>query len=288
MKESFKNPAETISKHIVIQTSRTVMPPLLEYRSDSPLSPVGRQVYKKIADDVLLGKPVTPREYIDIFDGYSFEAEGLNNLEELGDAACVFVANHTIQGPIRGLASLFILTDYYVHEKTGKPIRFLQTVGKEEELGNQPELVKRISRYVVHTIHEQIAVATSGILVDNGNGASPILDALTALRKQTAHIGICPEGTQQESLARGDYKAGKFIEHVLKRGTPVIPLAHWTSGKTIHIRFGSAISQDILDTISDVSDPKQKGQEVIDTVMTRLARLLPVTLTGWYKDQSSS
>ncbi len=261
-----RNDARTFVVNRVVESAA-----LVKTHQGTPLSRYGRLAFARVVSRLVEGQQTSMHEHLGVLDGYAFHTEGLRNLEAINGGYLV-VQNHTTHGPIDGLA-LSIFIDYRFKIATGGGIRFIHTLGNDDELKG-PDFTKPLGRYVAHALHQRVSDIFNTILVNNGK---PPLEIFRTLRKGI-HVGLFPEGTSSKSLARGNPKAGKLIEMVTSQNYPIIVAPTWSDGKTIFLNIGRSLDpEEVLKHKGDGD-----GQETVDYVMRLLARQLPSYLRGVY------
>ena len=218
------------------------------------------------------GKPTPLSKFAEgLFDGFTFNFEGLGKLPDTGVE--ILVVNQPNTGPLRGNWFKF-LVNYAVAERRGQKGNY-EARWVQKELSDHPLYQvnplgvqrARLSRMINKSCNTIIVGST---LSDREN-----LKAVLAMRKQLKDGGvlvICPEGRDNKALSRGKEEAGELIGMLAKRGTTVRPAGAWNQGTNLNVNFGDPLS---INTAC--------GQELADLAMVNIARLIPKEVRGVYE-----
>lgn len=236
-------------------------------------SEAGNEWRKRMASNLLQGKRIEFSSFaIGLLDGFRLNSEGE---EKIPSGATILVVNEPNTGPLRGNWSRF-LVNFVVSKSRGRQANY-EARWVQKEITNNPLFKKSPIGIQRQRISKMIEASAETILVNsNGSGRNN----LSAVRQMVSHLAsngvlvICPEGEQQKALGRGKKEAGDLIR-VLTRGNGVViqPVAVWDDGNELNIRFGEIITGE---------NRGKDGQQIADTLMIKIAKLLPRERHGVY------
>lgn len=104
-------------------------------------------------------------------------------------------------------------------------------------------------------------------------------------RTPGAVIGLAPEGRDIPGAVLGQPPsgAGRFILHLAEQGLDILPVGLFEQGERVFLHYGAAYSLELPPDLA----PDERDRHVSNSVMARIARLLPEQFRGMFAGNSS-
>ncbi len=232
----------------------------------------GRFYLREILNRLIRGEASPFSYYADkILDGFDIKTE---NDEVIGENGAIFIANHSSDGPLRGVWISLALNRVVAQRRNWQ--------GNYENLWLQ-SAVPETQVYGLTALHRQRIrlariIENSGCVLTFRAG-----DIRASFEKASGHLanggflGFCPEGTTARHLVRAKWKSARFLKWLTDDWQgPLIPVGFWPEGRTLNMRFGEPIDRERLAGIDDF-------QKQADRLMVAVAKVLPDERRGVYR-----
>ncbi len=226
------------------------------------LKPEGKIHFNRFLEKIKTGQKTHPLDNMRILDGFSYEVEGTDLLEN--QKGILLLSNHSVEGPLRGYGNTFLI-DYIFYQAAEEKIRWMQGKGSS----------------AIELIHEALGQATNTITVGNGNGTSGVRELLKAWERGES-VGLYPEGVQKKDLQKGDPRAGKLMLLAVKREIQIFTAASYFENGHFRVSIDHLNNEALLSAY-DLPSEFMPEQAMIDYAMTMIARHLPPEKRGAYK-----
>lgn len=236
------------------------------------LKPEGKPLYDEFVNSLQKGEKIALSNYIEMFLGFDFKSgiKGLENLTVLKNKPILLVANHHSKGPLGGDWENVVIS-YYIQQTLAQELRDLH--------GNDPTTIRNLFRIKGQE-------STNSIPVRDPNPQRSALLLRRAIMNRDS-LRLYPEGDGGVNLRKGLPDAGRLIAICAMSGMDIATCSVRFQSDTFFLTFDTLDNQEIERLGSEKNSRAAVGQNIADYAMEIIARHLPESRRGYYRNHYS-